>query len=413
MVGLAVGLIASFHQDDWTFAALRPSSVFYITVAAMFIWTLWTAMHPRTYAHLPIAPGRVVVIVPTYNEDRAMLHWCLQSLVTQSREPDAIVVVDDGSVRPIRRFAHPLISYQRQTNQGKRAAQVNGLRGYEDYDFVVTVDSDSILERSAIEHLLRVMSHPSVQAVTGNMLVANWRANLLTRLVDLEIVGGNFMSRSMRSRAGAVAPTSGPLAMYRRGVFFDNTEDYLASGTFSDDRRLTHYALRLGRVVVCEEAFTYMHMPETLRTTWRQRLRWFKGQMLYLGWEIRNLNGAALYLRVWGTVLMVLLPIMLVWVMIVLPAAYGIVIMKGWVYWLGLLWLGNVPYVLRRPSMRLSSRLAHWLFLTPLLIPFQWLLIRPVMYLAVIKRREGGWLTRGADSGARDATEGAAISAAA
>jgi hyaluronan synthase len=397
-VGLAVGLIASFHHGDWTLAALRPSSAFYVAVAAMFLWTLWTAMHPRTYAHLPVASGRVVVIVPTYNEDPAMLHWCLQSLVTQTREPDAIVVVDDGSAKPIRRFAHPLITYRRQTNQGKRAAQINGLRGYEDYDFVVTVDSDSILECSAIEHLLRVMSDPSVAAVTGNMLVANWRANLLTRLVDLEIVAGNLMSRSMRTRAGAVAPTSGPLALYRGGVVFDNTQDYLTSGTFSDDRRLTHYALGRGRVVVCEEAFTYMHMPETLRTTWRQRLRWFKGQMLYFGWEIRNLNGAALYLRVWGTVLMALLPIMVVWMMIVLPAAYGIVFLKGWVYWLGLLWLGNLPYVLRRPSMPLSTRLAHWLLLTPLLIPFQWLLIRPVMYLAVIKRRESGWLTRDANS---------------
>lgn len=397
-MGLAVGLIASFHYDDWALTALRPSSVLYFAIAGVFLWTLWTAMHPRTFAHLPVASGCVVVIVPTYNEDPALLHWCLQSLVTQTREPDAIVVVDDGSAWPIRKFAHPLITYKRQTNQGKRAAQINGLRGYEDYDFVVTVDSDSILEHSAIEHLLRVISDPTVQAVTGNMLVSNWRANLLTRLVDLEVVAGNLMSRSMRSRAGAVAPTSGPLALYRGHVVFDNAEDYLTSGTFSDDRRLTHYALRLGRVVVCEEAFAYMHMPETLRTTWRQRLRWFKGQMLYLGWEIRNLTGAALYLRVWGTVLMALLPILLIWVMIVLPAAYGIVFLKGWVYWLGLLWLGNLPYVLRRPSMRLFTRFSHWLFLTPLLIPFQWLLIRPVMYLAVIKRRESGWLTRGVDS---------------
>jgi hyaluronan synthase len=80
--------------------------------------------------------------VPAYNEEPALLRACIDSLLAGSEIPELVVVVDDGSAPPAAIYANPRVRWLRQANQGKRIAQVNGLRGCEWASFVLTVDSD-------------------------------------------------------------------------------------------------------------------------------------------------------------------------------------------------------------------------------------------------------------------------------
>jgi cellulose synthase/poly-beta-1,6-N-acetylglucosamine synthase-like glycosyltransferase len=70
--------------------------------------------------------------------------------------------------------------------------------------------------------------------------------------------------------------------VYRAAIFADNVDVYLSSGTFSDDRRLSHYALLKGRVVSVDDAVVETEMPSTPAGVFRQRVRWFKGAWKYL-----------------------------------------------------------------------------------------------------------------------------------
>jgi hyaluronan synthase len=279
---------------------------------------------------------------------------------------------------------------------GKRWAQVNGLRGEDASEFVLTVDSDSIADRRALEHTLRAMSDPEVEAVTATCLVRNRRANLLTRITDVEVVTGNFVMRRARSVLGVVAPTSGPFALYRAPIFFDNVDDYVTSGTYGDDRRLTHYALMRGQVVACDEAIVEMVMPASPRALFRQRTRWFQGYFKYLRWELVNLSGAALLLRTWNLVLFISYPILVIYAIVVPNLAGNNVYWEAWLYWVAILYAQTLHYLAGRPNMSLRSRFAAWLFLTPLVFVVQLALIRPAMYYATTKLRSNSWGTRGA-----------------
>jgi hyaluronan synthase len=394
---MTAALIAGFHLDQWG-GDWNMAMAFYIAVAGMLVWMLASSARRRSFTHLPVAPGRVVAIVPAFNERPELLYACVRSLMLQTKPPEQIIVMDDGSQTPVVPIDLPGVVWMRQDNAGKRWAQMAGLEragAAEWADFVVTVDSDSVVAPDGLEQLLRAMSDPKIQAATsGSCLVRNRTASLWTRLQDLEINLGSMVMRRARSSVGAVAPTSGVLSIYRAGILWDNAYDYLTEGTFGDDRRLTHYALGRGQVVAVDEAIVEFDQPTTYAGTFRQRTRWFKGYMRYLPWELRNLSGWPLALRCWSLALLVLYPLIVGFVFVAVPLSGGRPPFEVLFYWVALLYTQTALY-LERPEMPVRSRLAAWLLLTPLLVIYQTVLIRPALYYAATQVRNMGWATRG------------------
>jgi hyaluronan synthase len=390
---VTAALVAGFHAAYAPTLEPNVAVGFYLLAASALIWLLVLACREEPWRDLEPARGRVVAVVPAYNEEPAVLRSCLEALLTGSYIPDAIHVVDDGSDPPLEPYTCGLVTWHRQENQGKRWAQVNALRG-ESADFILTVDSDSIPHKHALRECLRALSDASVQAATATVAVTNRRRKWLTRLVDLELVYGCLVQRAARSSLGAVAPTSGAFAAYRAPVFFDNMVDYVLSGTAGDDRRLTHYALLRGRVVGCSAAWVEADMPDTLVQTFRQRVRWFKSYFRYLRWELAHLSGWAFRLRAWSLAMTVIFPILLVWALVVIPLGAGSFYWEPFAYWLALMYAQTARYATTRPGMSPLSRVAAWFLLTPLLIPWNLLLVKPALYWAIPHARNLAWQTR-------------------
>lgn len=217
----------------WSTQPWGTALVFYCAVTAVLVYSLAAVVKGRSFSHLPTHDGRVLAIVPAYNEPPEALCKTVWALIDQVRPPEAIHVVDDGSKIPVVPFEHPLVTWHRQDNAGKREAQAHVLRTVDPstYDLVMTVDSDSVVHRMGLLHCLKAMSDVRVQACTGLTLVSNRAHNLLTRVIDVEIVTWCLVTRMARSQVGAVAPTSGILAVYRKELVLDNLDDYISSGT--------------------------------------------------------------------------------------------------------------------------------------------------------------------------------------
>lgn len=247
----------------------------------------------RTYTEQrPMAKGYMVVLIPAYNEQEELLYKAIDSLLGQTRVPDEIHVIDDGSKIEIKPYIHEKVFWHRQENKGKRHAQAYALSflDVEKVDFILTVDSDSLINKYACENLLRALSDPTVEAVTGLTYTMNYAKNLITRIVDINLGVGCVTYRSAYNSVGALATTSGPLTMYRARVLFDNVEDYLTSGTFGDDRRLNMYALLYGKTISIPEAFCYTDGPDNMKQLYKQRLRWAISPWKQLPFSIVNLS---------------------------------------------------------------------------------------------------------------------------
>jgi hyaluronan synthase len=341
---------------------------------------------------------RIVAVIPSYNEDQAALDEAISAILRQQVRgatiPIHIYVVDDGSTTPVRPWGqgHPRVTWIRQANAGKREAQATAIRRMQadgrDAEYILTVDSDSRISGDAVEECLRLFRDDSVMGVTGMIIVRGPTRNLLSRLTDMEIVCGILTTRRARSAGGVVVPCSGALSMYRAFVVVDNLVDYVASGTYSDDRRLAHYCLRYGRTVGTDRAVVDTLMPVTVRGTWKQRVRWYKGFWDYLPTEARDLPPLPLMLRWWSTISATILPIFLVWALIQ-PVLGRALPWYPFALWLVLNYIQNLMY-LRRPGIPLWTRIWSWGLLTPLMVLFSLLLVRPAMYAAAWQVYSGG-----------------------
>ncbi len=377
----------------------------YLFDAALIVFYISSLEMNTQWAKRRVATGRVVAIVPAYEEEPALLRAALSALLRQTYPIDEIHVMDDGSERfPVIPFDHPKIVWHRQPNGGKRYAQAGVLQklNRQDWQYIFTVDSDSVPGDDALEHLMRAMSKRKVMAATGLILTRNFKDNWLTRISDVNIGTSCLMIRSSRSALGAVETTSGALALYRAAVIFDNLPDYVSSGTNGDDRRLTMYALLRGDVVVVNEAVVHSAMPETLGGLFRQRLRWGKSSWQALPFAVINLQWKKLLFPLLAVTQWIMLPILLVMsmsgVFFHVPFKYVVI---SFASYLMIRYAETAQYMVRRPHMHWTAKFVMWLWVTPVEIFVKVLVIYPAKYWSVFKLRERGWHTRGnAHSGA-------------
>jgi hyaluronan synthase len=376
-------------RDVWfliTFYSFVALSLTYIDVSGV----LW-----RSFRHLSPANGRVIAIVPAYNEDTELLHAAVRSLTNQTILPDEIHVMDDGSVFPVEPFDHPLVTWHYQTNQGKRHAQANILKRFSPnaWDFILTVDSDSVCDPDALEHMLRSMSDPRVQASTGMILVRNWRKNFLTRLTDINVVTSCLLFRMARSWLGVVTPTSGALAIYRAALVYDNLDDYVSSGTAGDDRRLSFYALLRGQVVGVPEAVVETKLPETWGGIFNQRMRWSKSAWLGIPFVLTNIRMLALVFYMYPLIFALMWPFVLA-LLLKIWADYGTpTVLYGLLFWVVVAVTQTAIYAMYRPSFTARDRWTQWL-LSPLYPILGIVILRPAAYWALTKLRSTSWHTR-------------------
>lgn len=367
----------------------------------------------------------VAVLVPAYNEDPGYMRLCLTSLLRQTRRPDSVHVVDDGSTTgdyaAVRRWwitaaaaAGIATSWQRTPNGGKRHAQATAAAAApDDVDVFVTVDSDSHLAPNALDEVLQPFARPAVQSVAGVVVASNVNKNLLTRVTDLWFVTGQLTDRSALSAMGSVLVNSGPLAAYRAGVVRDNLGSYLGETfmgrpvAFSDDSLLTLFALLRGRCVQQTSAVVFTAMPERPGHLLRMYLRWMRGSTIRSIWRLRYLplGGWAYWAHALRWAQLALATVVLGWLLLLDPLLHGrtpppamLAIPPLIAYAQGLRYLA-----LARTDVPARSRITTWL-LMPAAVAWAWLVLRPVRWYGMATCARTGWGTRTA--GAEVALDG-------
>jgi hyaluronan synthase len=245
----------------------------------------------------------VTVNIPVYNEDVQLLDRAIFALFNQTRLPDRVQVVDDGSaidyseLRDYWVCNHPAqvdFSWVRQENRGKRHAQARTFRA-DDADIFITLDSDTALERNAIREGMKPFVTESVQSVAGLELAYNQNENWLTRINGLRQLAWQLGACSVQSMIGDVLVNRGTYALYRASLIRDHLDSYLAENffganvRFGDDSMLTTYAQRRGKAVQQTSAIQLTMYPENLGHHLRQWTRWMRSSTIRTFWRIRYL----------------------------------------------------------------------------------------------------------------------------
>lgn len=280
--------IAQTHQ--WAAALLRPSLLWMSMGAVLlafrtFLWFRYRA-HPA--ATMRDAPA-LTVVVPAYNEG-AMVALTIDSLAAADypRERLEIVVVDDGSrddtwthiENAARRHPGLVTTLRFPRNRGKRAALEAGFRRARG-EIVVTVDSDSVIERATLLAIAGPFRDARVGAVAGRVAVYNRRAGLIPRMLHIRYTLSFDVLRATQSTYGTVYCCPGALSAYRLSVVRAVLDRWVgqtflgAPTTFGEDRALTNYVLEQGYDTVYQrDAVVHTVVPESYRKLCKMYLRW-------------------------------------------------------------------------------------------------------------------------------------------
>lgn len=107
--------------------------------------------------------SRISVIVPVFNRER-MVREALGSVAAQTRRPDEILLIDDGSGDNSGDAAKMFsgVTLIRQENRGVGAARNRGIENATG-DYIAFLDSDDLWEREKLEHQEHFMNtHPEI-----------------------------------------------------------------------------------------------------------------------------------------------------------------------------------------------------------------------------------------------------------
>jgi hyaluronan synthase len=287
-------------------------TVGYLLLLVAYTWYLFVLLlahdiRPRRY---PLyRREKIAVLIPCFNEDPDLVERSIRTVLA-ARGLKQVIVVDDGSTNGVQEKLRALAStlpitlHEFAENAGKREALHYATTRLldDDVDFVVTIDSDTILDRDALVRVVEPLLLPEIGASTGNVLLLNERQNLLTRMVGTYYWIGLNVYKQAQSVIRSVVCCSGCLAAYNadllRGVVdeFANQRFLGERCTHSEDRHLTNLVLKRGYdVVYVAEAVSWTETPATVRGFLRQQRRWKRGYIresiytLTYAWRVKRL----------------------------------------------------------------------------------------------------------------------------
>lgn len=299
LLGLACVIYSShfyhpiFHvavSRRWVRFVERPSFLWIVmgTLLLVFRAVLWSRYRPFTPADIADAP-RLTVIIPAYNEG-PMVEKTIDSVAAAlyPRDRLEIIVVDDGSQddtwkyieRAAQRYPDRVMPLRFSQNQGKRAALAEGFRRAQG-EIVVTVDSDSVIDRGSLLALAGPFRNPKVGAAAGKVEVYNRHRGLIPRMLQVRFILAFDFLRAAQSTYRTVYCCPGALTAYRLSAVrqvLDQWEGQTFLGarcTYGEDRALTNYILSCGYDTVYQRtAVVRTVVPERYAKLCKMFIRW-------------------------------------------------------------------------------------------------------------------------------------------
>ena len=220
----------------------------------------------------------VSILVPGRNEGKN-IYRLARSLREQTYQHFEIIVVDDGSDD-----ATPLICrdlekngiidrYLRLNDRGGKASAANlGMR-FATGKYVIHLDSDSSLDRDAIEQILiPFYLDPNIKAVGGSVKVRNDRENICTSLQALEYLKTIMVGRIVVNELGIYHIISGAFGAFEREAVMNVGMWDVGPGLDGD---LTQKIRKAGyKITFANKAVCLTSVPSTWYGLYKQRRRW-------------------------------------------------------------------------------------------------------------------------------------------
>ncbi len=241
---------------------------------------------------------KISVLIPCHNEEKG-IKACVDSCLRQTRRPDEVIVVDDGSTDGsaaiLKTFGTKIkVITLPEATGNKSYAQEEGLK-YLTGDIFVTTDGDTMLHPRFIEEIEEDFKFPDTIAVCG--YVKSLRYNWLTACRELEYVLSQNLYKKAQAFIRYVYVIPGCAGAFRTKIFKEQIA--FDHDTVTEDLDFTYKLHEMGHKVRFNwHAIVYTQDPFTLESYMNQMRRWYGGgwQNLVKHWRILKVPQRAMEL---------------------------------------------------------------------------------------------------------------------
>jgi len=177
----------------------------------------------KEYSSLKMEDVKISVVVPEYGEDTGVFKKCLESI--SDNKVDEIIVVHDDCRNEIaelaKQYGAQVYSFSKRV--GKRRALVEGWRLAKG-DIIIHVDSDCILEKNAVNEIIKPFDDEQVVGVQGKsrpFQTGSWFAWRLSQVIEY--------NRDVNNKAlnGHLVVVDGRFNAWKRFFLLSYVDDFL------------------------------------------------------------------------------------------------------------------------------------------------------------------------------------------
>ena len=286
MIEIFIDFFSYIYYTAAIYVAIYP-------VSTAIVWVLTALIYKYHWEDKEILSDHdtyepfVSILIPAHNESD-ILPYSLPAITSMDYPHYEVLLLDDGSTDKTLEVSKPFVEtgklrvLHKPKNQGKAMALNDGIpctRG----EIIVIFDADAEPNPNFLKLIVRHFRHPRVGAVTGHPRVKNTNSFLARiQLVEFASIIG-LLRRSQRIW-GRIVTISGIASAFRREALQDMGG--FTPRAYTEDIEITwRLQKRFWDVRYDPKATVWMHVPETLTTFFRQRLRWARGLMQVLRWN--------------------------------------------------------------------------------------------------------------------------------
>ncbi len=225
----------------------------------------------------------VTILIPVYNSKKCIKET-IKSIQNQKYNGNIYInVIDDGSTDGSLELLREISSAENinlieSSHIGKASALNKGLQCVST-DYIITVDSDTILHPLAVQNIMNklVDSDEKTVATAGCLFVKNAKKSFVTKLQEWDYTLGIFGVKMLQGNYNSTLVVQGAFSAYKTEYLKEigGWQNYVG-----EDIVLTWELLNKGyKTNFAQNAIAFTEVPEKWSKLGKQRKRWARGMI--------------------------------------------------------------------------------------------------------------------------------------
>lgn len=272
-------LLTIIHLIDFLLWLFVAGSVFYVSLFAII--SLFSTKSSSKNINKESRRTRFLVLFPAYKEDRVIIN-SLNKFVEQDYPRDCYdvaVIADhmqDDTIAVLRDLPIKVLVPHFDKSSKAKALQYAIANIGSDYDYVVILDADNVVENKFLTQLNQKLSVKQYTAIQCHRCAKN-KDNEIAVLDGVSEEINNSIFRKAHNAIGLSSALIGSGMCIKYNWFADNVNLLTTAG---EDRELEALLLRQGKYIKYEEfIYVYDEKVSNQDNFQRQRLRWMTAQL--------------------------------------------------------------------------------------------------------------------------------------